>query len=66
MQDARTKWFDEGVKHAIGDGIRQIVVVAAGYDTRSYRQELHPADVKVRAWPPSILTLAAGPISPDS
>ncbi|GLC44576.1 hypothetical protein PLESTB_001320900 [Pleodorina starrii] len=35
--DARTKWFDSAVREAIGAGIRQVVLLAAGYDTRPYR-----------------------------
>lgn len=37
MTDARTKWLDQAVEAAIGAGITQVVVVAAGFDTRSYR-----------------------------
>ncbi|KAK9830684.1 hypothetical protein WJX74_002499 [Apatococcus lobatus] len=44
--DARTTWFDKGVKQAIADGIKQVVIIAAGYDTRSYRKDLHPPGVK--------------------
>lgn len=50
VQDARSKWFDHGVRQAIRDGIKQVVVIAAGYDTRSYRKEMHPSGVKVRIW----------------
>jgi O-methyltransferase involved in polyketide biosynthesis len=35
--DARTQWFDEQVSKAVADGFSQVVVVAAGYDTRAYR-----------------------------
>lgn len=35
--DARTQWFDEAVVSALDAGITQVVVVAAGYDTRAYR-----------------------------
>lgn len=35
--DARTQWFDEQVSKAVDDGFSQVVVVAAGYDTRAYR-----------------------------
>eukprot|EP00878_Enallax_costatus_P002294 GHUV01002469.1.p1 GENE.GHUV01002469.1~~GHUV01002469.1.p1 ORF type:complete len:300 (+),score=73.22 GHUV01002469.1:1296-2195(+) len=35
--DVRTQWFDAAVKRAIADGIKQIVIIAAGYDTRAYR-----------------------------
>ncbi|GAX75847.1 hypothetical protein CEUSTIGMA_g3290.t1 [Chlamydomonas eustigma] len=36
--DARTKWFDCAVNNATcARGITQVVIVAAGYDTRAYR-----------------------------
>lgn len=35
--DARTRWLDHEVTTAIREGFAQVVVVAAGYDTRSYR-----------------------------
>lgn len=46
LQDARTTWFDSGVRQAIDNGIKQVVIIAAGFDTRSYR--LHSQGVKVR------------------
>lgn len=42
--DCRTQWFDEGVKKAMNDGFKQVVIIAAGYDTRAYR--LHRPGVK--------------------
>lgn len=35
--DARTKWLDQAVKQALDQGVTQVVVIAAGYDTRAYR-----------------------------
>lgn len=35
--DVRTQWFDAAVNRAITDGIKQVVIIAAGYDTRAYR-----------------------------
>uniref|UniRef100_A0A383WF02 S-adenosyl-L-methionine-dependent methyltransferase n=1 Tax=Tetradesmus obliquus TaxID=3088 RepID=A0A383WF02_TETOB len=35
--DVRTQWFDEAMEQAFDDGIQQVVVIAAGYDTRAYR-----------------------------
>ncbi|KAL4430397.1 hypothetical protein ABPG77_002203 [Micractinium sp. CCAP 211/92] len=35
--DARTKWLDQALKQALDDGVSQVVVIAAGYDTRAYR-----------------------------
>ncbi|KAL6747756.1 S-adenosyl-L-methionine-dependent methyltransferase [Haematococcus lacustris] len=44
--DARTKWMDAAVKDGLAAGIKQVVLIAAGYDTRAYR--LAPADGSVR------------------
>jgi methyltransferase (TIGR00027 family) len=33
----RTRWFDDWLRGAAADGIRQVVVVAAGMDTRAFR-----------------------------
>jgi methyltransferase (TIGR00027 family) len=35
--DVRTQWFDDSVAAAQRDGIKQVVIIAAGYDTRAYR-----------------------------
>ena len=35
--DARTKWLDAAVEAAADRGVRQVVIVAAGFDTRAYR-----------------------------
>lgn len=35
--DVRTQWFDYSVAAAQRDGIKQVVIIAAGYDTRAYR-----------------------------
>ena len=35
--DARTKWLDAAVEAAAEGGVRQAVIVGAGFDTRSYR-----------------------------
>lgn len=45
--DARTQFFDEIVTTALNEGICQVVVLAAGYDTRPYR--LCRPSVKVSA-----------------
>lgn len=34
---ARTRFFDEVVTAALDDGIRQVVIVGAGYDSRTWR-----------------------------
>jgi methyltransferase (TIGR00027 family) len=34
---ARTMFFDEAVQHAIRDGIRQVVILGAGFDARAWR-----------------------------
>ena len=33
----RTKWFDELFLDAVSSGIRQVVILAAGLDSRSWR-----------------------------
>ncbi|DBA77721.1 TPA: hypothetical protein ACH3X2_008414 [Trebouxia sp. C0005] len=35
--DARTTWFDQAVEGAIKVGLTQVVVIAAGFDSRAYR-----------------------------
>ncbi|PNH09534.1 putative S-adenosyl-L-methionine-dependent methyltransferase [Tetrabaena socialis] len=42
--DARTKWFDGAVQDAVAAGIKQVVQLAVGYDTRAYR--LHAPGVR--------------------
>jgi methyltransferase (TIGR00027 family) len=46
---ARTKYYDEVVTDAVADGVRQIVIVGCGSDTRAYRFQdvLRAKDVKV-------------------
>ena len=36
---ARTKYIDEYVNHCIEDGIEQLIILGAGYDSRAYRME---------------------------
>jgi len=36
---ARVRYFDDFVKKSIEDGLKQIVILGAGYDTRAYRIE---------------------------
>ncbi len=45
-QAVRTHFFDEYFKAAVDDGIRQIVILAAGLDSRAYRLDW-PADTTV-------------------
>lgn len=42
----RTRFYDDLVVNAIGDGVRQVVLVAAGMDTRAFRLPL-PTEVIV-------------------
>lgn len=39
MTVARVRYFDDSVKTALTDGIEQLVILGAGYDTRAYRIE---------------------------
>jgi len=36
---ARVRYFDDVVNSSIGDGLEQLVILGAGYDTRAYRIE---------------------------
>jgi methyltransferase (TIGR00027 family) len=36
---ARTRYIDEHVNHCIDDGIEQLIILGAGYDSRAYRME---------------------------
>jgi methyltransferase (TIGR00027 family) len=42
MFAVRTRFYDDGLMAAIQNGIRQVVVIAAGMDTRACRLELPP------------------------
>lgn len=44
--DARTTWFDQAVQGATQQGLAQVVVIAAGFDSRAYR--LHAPGVQVQ------------------
>jgi len=44
---ARVRYFDDFVKKSIGDGIEQLVILGAGYDTRAYRIDGLKENVKV-------------------
>ena len=46
---ARTRFYDEILLHAVGSGIRQVLILGAGIDTRAYRfeRELVRNDVQV-------------------
>jgi hypothetical protein len=44
--EVRTRWYDDEIAHAIGTGIRQVVILAAGMDSRAYRLEW-PRDARV-------------------
>ncbi|WBB77311.1 SAM-dependent methyltransferase [Micromonospora sp. WMMD882] len=42
----RTKFFDDFLSTAVRDGLRQVVIVAAGMDSRAYRLDL-PAELRL-------------------
>lgn len=44
---ARVKYFDDAVNEAIENGLQQLVILGAGYDTRAYRIEGLGEKVKV-------------------
>jgi methyltransferase (TIGR00027 family) len=35
--EVRTRWYDDAVARALSSGLRQVVILAAGMDSRSYR-----------------------------
>ncbi|MGQ4619071.1 SAM-dependent methyltransferase [Nocardia sp. R7R-8] len=53
----RTRYFDDAVAEAVGCGIRQFVVVAAGMDTRAYRLDLPDDTVLFELDRPNLLRL---------
>lgn len=44
---ARVRYFDDFVKASIGEGLEQLVILGAGYDTRAYRIEVLKENAKV-------------------
>src|SRR5512145_2784501 len=44
---ARVRYFDDFVKKSINEGLEQLVILGAGYDTRAYRLDDIKNDVKV-------------------
>jgi methyltransferase (TIGR00027 family) len=44
---ARTRYIDEYVKARIEDGLQQLIILGAGYDSRAYRMESLKENVKV-------------------
>lgn len=44
---ARVRYFDDFVRKSVEDGIEQLVILGAGYDTRAYRIEELKGNVKV-------------------
>ena len=44
---ARVRYFDDFVKNSIDEGLRQLVILGAGYDTRAYRIESLKGKVRV-------------------
>ncbi|MBI4813278.1 MAG: class I SAM-dependent methyltransferase [Methanobacterium sp.] len=44
---ARVRYFDDTVVESIGEGLQQLVILGAGYDTRAYRIEGLDEKVKV-------------------
>lgn len=47
--DARTKWFDEAVQSVSKQGISQVVIIAAGFDSRAYRFHAPCLQVKMHS-----------------
>lgn len=65
----RTRYFDDFTRDAVAAGVRQIVILAAGLDSRAYRLDLPPDTVVHELDQPEVLafkeeTLAAHGASP--
>ncbi|MFA0833035.1 MAG: SAM-dependent methyltransferase [Methanobacterium formicicum] len=44
---SRVRYFDDFVKKSVADGLKQLVILGAGYDTRAYRIEELKEDVNI-------------------
>src|ERR1700722_2703481 len=55
FQGARTKYFDEYFRRAADAGVRQVVVLAAGLDSRAYRLDWPAATTIFELDPPQVL-----------
>lgn len=47
MMTARTRYFDDAVRNAVQDGAKQVVILAAGLDTRAHRLKPYLNGVRV-------------------
>src|SRR5271170_6518154 len=68
-QAVRTHFFDEYFTDAVADGIRQVVILAAGLDSRAYRLDWPPGTAVYEVDQPKVLeykaaTLAANGVQP--
>jgi methyltransferase (TIGR00027 family) len=52
----RTRYFDDWLRQAAADGIRQVVLLAAGLDTRAYRLDWPDGTVIYEADQPNVIT----------
>ncbi|WP_433036999.1 class I SAM-dependent methyltransferase [Actinomycetospora sp. CA-053990] len=55
----RTRWFDDRLRAAVASGVDQVVLVAAGMDTRAWRLGLGPTTLLVEVDRPELLALKA-------
>ncbi|WP_394841089.1 SAM-dependent methyltransferase [Pendulispora brunnea] len=57
--EVRTRFYDEGLERAADDGIRQVVLVAAGADARAYRLRWHSGTRVFELDQPAVLAYKA-------
>lgn len=60
FQGARTKYFDAYFRAAAADGVRQVVLLAAGLDSRSYRLDWPDGTVVFELDQPQVLEFKRG------
>lgn len=59
----RTRFFDEFVTEAVDSGIRQVVILAAGLDTRGYRLPLPAGTAVYELDQPAVLAFKSGALA---
>ena len=60
FQGARTRYFDDYFARAVADGVRQIVIFAAGLDSRAYRLDWPDGTVIYELDQPQVLEFKRG------
>ena len=63
FQGARTRFFDDYFTQAAAAGVRQVVILAAGLDSRAYRLQWQPGTVVYELDQPQVLEFKADVLS---